>query len=184
VKEPRAPVSVCFDHNPATRTVLAPKEAELVRWWMLVIGILSVGALPMSAAAQQDAFPSDLFSACTLESVAGTYGFNQELIAAAPTGEPGAGVGIFDLRPNGDFTLQFRVFLEEGGELITSFIYEGKWTVEENCLGFIDFPPTVSTLGPIIEIDFQFVAVENATELFLIRNTPLTELDAKLLFRR
>ena len=129
-----------------------------------------------------EVFPPDLPSTCNLDNVAGTYGFNEDSLTSARTGEPNdiAAVGIFHLHPEGGAFFQAKFFTERGGELRTSSVYEGEWTVEENCFGFIDFPE----FGEDIEIDFAFVAVENATELFLIRNNPLEEADAKLLFRK
>ena len=157
-------------------------------WTLLLLGpalgAYSVCAVPGRAMAEERSFPSELPAACNQKNVAGTFGFNQKLFAAASTGEPAAVVGILDLRPDGEFTLQFRAFVKHGGDLITSLIYVGEWTIEPDCVGFVDFEGTVSTLGPVVDIDFQFVAVENGTEPFSIRNDPLAELDAKLFRRR
>lgn len=152
----------------------------LGRAWGLALASATVGAPALA----QDIFPADLPSACTLENVAGAFGFNHELLSTASTGEPAASMGILDLRPDGTFALQFRGFVEVGGEVVTSPVYGGEWEVEENCVGFADFEEAASNFGPVIDIDFQFVAVENASELFLIRNEPLEEADAKLLLRR
>lgn len=137
--------------------------------------LVSVGALA------QEVFPPDLPNTCTLDNVAGAYGFNEDTSrSAVPSTRNTAALGVLHLHPEGDAFIQFKVFLERGGDVVTTSVFEGEWMVEENCMGEIDFPE----FSEGIELDFAFVAVENATELFLIRNNPLEEADAKLLFRR
>lgn len=148
------------------------------------LGLLAAASITAPVAWAQDLIDPERPYDCTLENVAGAFGFNQDLVRAASTGRPAATIGILDLAPDGTFELQFEAFVEVGGEPVTSRIYQGEWSVEANCFGFADFQATQSTLGPVVEIDFKFVAVDNATELFLIRNDPLEEGDAKLLFRR
>jgi hypothetical protein len=133
--------------------------------------------------AQENPFPMDLPATCTLENVAGVFGFNEETLSSPFTNEPVAILGVLDLRSDGTVTSQFRAFAELGGDLIVGEVVEGVWSVESNCLGSIDIE-TLTTPLASAEIDFEFVAVENGTELFLIRNNPLEEGDAKLLFRR
>jgi hypothetical protein len=135
--------------------------------------LVSVGAMA------QDDFPPDLPSACTSGNVAGIFGVNEQGTRTSGSGRA-AYVAIIDLQSDGYAAIQAKAFAERGGELQTLPFYEGEWTVEENCFGFIDFP--VSETG--VEVDFAFVAVENASELLLIRNNPLAKAQAKLLFRR
>lgn len=56
--------------------------------------------------------------------------------------------------------------------------------MEPNCTGLIDFRNITAEDGRVARIDYLFVAVGNASELFVVRNSPLEEMDAKLLFRR
>lgn len=129
----------------------------------------------------QDHILPDMTQTCSAANVAGVFGFNEHTLTSTVAQQPLALVGILDLRADGTASIQGRAFAEPGGAPIMSPIIEGEWTVEPNCTGFIDFEQ--STEGPGSP-DMLFVAVENATELFIVRNNPLEELDAKLLFRR
>lgn len=147
---------------------------------------LSAAALCLCAAwpaTAQDLIDPERPYDCTLDNVAGVYGFNEDTPSGTVTGESIAFVGILELGADGYAAIQFNGFLERGGPGVTSDVFEGTWEVEPNCLGLIDFE-TFETPGGSAESDYAFVAVENATELFLIRNNPLEEADAKLLFRR
>lgn len=117
---------------------------------------------------------------CSLENVAGVFGYNLDTESSPARQRPGAGLGLLDLKANGDAMLIVKAFLERGGEL-RMLMQEGTWSIDENCFGFIDFPEDETTGA---ETDYGFIAVENATELFMIRNNPLQEIDAKLLYRR
>lgn len=150
---------------------------------ILGLGAVSIGASAGRAGDDDDVFPSDLPSECTLENVEGVFGFNEDTLWAAVTREPAAFIGILDLRSDGTVAGQFRAFVERGGDVITTDGVEGEWSVEPNCFGFIDLETITTPIGPA-ELDYQFVAAENATELFIIRNNALEEADAKLLFRR
>lgn len=156
----------------------------MIRWPWFALAVLAVGTLSFGARAQDD-FPSDLSSECTLDNVAGAFGFNQDSLVNPSDDEgPAAVVGIIDLRPDGTAAMQVQAFGERGGSASMGPILEGEWSVEPNCFGFIDFPRIELAIGGRAEIDLAFVAVENATELFMIRNNPLEERDAKLLLRR
>lgn len=141
---------------------------------------LTMSALPAVA---QDLIDPERPYDCTLDNVAGVYGFNDDTASDTIGGSEIAFVGILELSANGDAAIQFSGFLERGGPGSMSNVFEGTWTVEANCFGFIDFEPFDTSRGSA-HSDYKFVAVENASELFMIRNNPLEEADAKLLFRR
>ena len=151
----------------------------------IVLGTaLGAASIVSEQAWTQEAFPRDLPSQCTLENVAGIFGFNEETSSSPGAREARAFVGLIDLHSDGTALLQIRGFMERGGEVREGQILEGEWTVEPNCFGLIDFPEVDAPAGSTVEFDFLFVAVENATELFFVSNNPLEEADAKLLFRR
>lgn len=145
---------------------------------------LCAAAVVSEPARTEEAFLRDLTYQCTLENVAGVFGFNEETLLSPGAREARAFVGLIDLQSDGTAFLQKRGFRERGGEVRIGQLLEGVWTVEPNCLGFIDFPQVDAPAGDTVEFDLLFVAVENATELFFIANSPLEEVDAKLLFRR
>lgn len=147
----------------------------------LVVGAV---AAQSHAALAQDTLATDLPGECTLESVAGAFGFNEDTGSSPGARENRAFIGIIDLRDDGTAFYQRRGFQERGGEVRVGQLLEGEWSVEPNCFGEIDFPEVNAPSGGTVELDFAFVAVENATELFFIANNPLEEGDAKLLFRR
>jgi len=132
----------------------------------------------------EDMFPEILPHECTADNVAGIFGFNEDTASSPGIREPRAFVGIIDLQAGGTAMLQKRGFRERGGEVREGQLLEGTWTIDPNCFGFVDFPESASPGGNAVEFDLLFVAVENATELLLIANNPLEEMDAKLLFRR
>jgi hypothetical protein len=140
--------------------------------------------VPGETVAQENPFPLDPPATCTLQNVAGMYGFNEDTLSSPTVSEPRARVGILDLKPDGTATIRFRGFRERGGDLRSGRVTEGEWEIGDDCSGFVDFPEVVTQTGGVVEVDYLLVAVENGTELFLIGNNPLEEADAKLLFRR
>jgi hypothetical protein len=146
--------------------------------------VLGAASLVSEQAWTQEAFPRDLPSECTLDNVAGVFGFNEETSSSPGAQEARAFVGLIDLHADGTALLQKRGFRERGGDVREGQILEGEWTVEPNCFGLIDFPEVDAPAGSSVEFDFLFVAVENGTELCLVSNNPLEQIDAKLLFRR
>jgi len=146
----------------------------------------ALAAVPIltGQASAEDMFPEVLPHECTADNVAGIFGFNEDTASSPGIREPRAFVGIIDLQPGGTAMLQKRGFRERGGDVRQGQLLEGTWTIDANCFGFVDFPEQASPGGNAVEFDMLFVAVENATELLLITNNPLEEMDAKLLFRR
>jgi len=151
----------------------------------IVLGaMLGAASMGSAHATDEEEFLRDLPSACAAENVAGVFGVNEETQSSPTVREPRAFVGVINLRSDGVAVLQKKGFMERGGEVRTGRVLEGQWTVEPHCIGFIDFPEVDASAGITVEFDYLFVAVENATKLFLISNNPLEAFDARLLFRR
>lgn len=158
-------------------------EVKLARTLALGAALLALGA--GGSRAEEPSFPADPPYKCTLENVAGVYGSNEDTLRSPLPQQTVAGIAITDLRPDGTAATQLRLFLERGGPPFIDQVRHGRWTVEENCFGTIDIEQIVDPSGQVlVELDYLFVAVGNATEIFFVANNPLEEGDAKLLFRR
>jgi hypothetical protein len=131
----------------------------------VVVGTaLGAASLVSEQAWTQEALPRDLPSECTLENVAGVFGFNEETSSSPGAQEARAFVGLIDLDADGTALLQKRGFRERGGDVREGQILEGEWTVEPNCFGLIDFPEVDAPARSTVEFDLLFVAVENAKQ--------------------
>ena len=144
-----------------------------------VLLFIPVLTAPFALQAQQPA------PHCSLEGVAGVYGFNED----SPSGARGldaavALVGLLDLRPNGAAAVRYEVFSARAEGRFQSEVVNGVWSVQADCSGEIDFEPFTTVGGENLEQTFLFVAVDDGNELFFVRDNPREEGDAKRLFPR
>ena len=154
----------CYDHGPQ-------KNGQIV------LGTaLGAASIVSEQAWTQEAFPRDLPDQCTLEKVAGIFGFNEETSSSPGAQEARAIVGLIDLHSDGTALLQTKGLQGTGRRGAGRPDPQGEWTVEPNCFGLIDFPEVDAPAGSTVEFDLLFVAVENATELFFVLTIPLKRL--------
>jgi len=135
---------------------------------------IALAAFVAPAAAQDD-------STCTIESVAGSYGFNFESQQGSsvfpPGGEglPFATVGRLDLNADGTWSTVLETFIVMNGEPPQQPVYdgaEGTWEIDENCMGRLDYANVPE------DVDASFISVNNGMELFIVWAF-IAEADAK-----
>lgn len=154
------------------------------------IGMLSLFGSPSSHATDDVLEDLDLPLVCNEDLVAGVYGFNAAGFVVEVEngrlmiveGARQAGNGVIDFRADGTATFRLERFFSgipgtEGGPFLD--VFEASWTVRSDCTGTADLTEFGS------DVDWIFVAVENANELHLASGAgTLAQVDAKRLLRR
>jgi hypothetical protein len=150
--------------------------------------LVAVAALVIGTFATLGDSPAHAESACDVVSVAGEYGFEIDGFANKQARndksqifvqKPLRGIGVLALNTDATADVLIKGFIadtpqfdQDDPEVIE---FTGTWSVNDDCTGQIDLDEFDSV------VDWLFVSVSGGTELFLLSNASLSQLQAKRL---